>query len=101
MQPSFGNPMSGFDSPPAVPTDAPQMFAVSDMQLRKRGQGTAKPRPKYVPVDDGFGTTAGKADRGARYGNLAPTVASLAVPPPPPMGSFESSGFTPTGMNSP
>jgi hypothetical protein len=37
----------------------------------------------FVPVEDGFGTTAGNAERGAKYGNvIVPPRAVVAEPPP-------------------
>lgn len=69
------------------------MFDVG--QLRKRGApAAARPRPQYVPVDDGFVTTAGKADRGAKYGNLTgASIAALTVPPPPLVPPPGAQGF--------
>jgi hypothetical protein len=42
----------------------------------------------YVPVEDGFVTTAGKSELGAKYGNHTGAARlSAAVLPPPPIAS--------------
>ncbi len=63
------------------------------------------PSSRYVPVDDGFGSTAGHAERGAKYGNHAtsmqcPPNADASAEPPvntPPMQQQQQPGHAPHG----
>jgi hypothetical protein len=88
VQSAFDGPSSENSSPLTTPENGVQMFDVTSTQLRKRGQLASRPRPQYVPVEDGFITTAGKAERGAKYGNLTgQAISNLAVPPPPIPGA--------------
>lgn len=74
-------------------------------ELRQRGAARAqKPRPQYVPVEDGFVTTVGNKELAAKYGNatglsvpaVPPTVTAGAnVPPPPlPVAAHSDAGST-------
>lgn len=77
-----------------------------------QGAGTRKakaPAARYVPVDDGFYSTAGHADRGAKYGNThgggegaGPSSGGSGAPPsssgtPPPTTAPPHTGHVPAG----
>ena len=77
QQSSYGQPMASWNEPSyregaiaQAPTGPPPFQRTSQngqYPLRQASSPTSKP----IPVNDGFGTTAGNATAGAKYGNLS------------------------------
>eukprot|EP01138_Halocafeteria_seosinensis_P016204 gb/GECG01016534.1/.p1 GENE.gb/GECG01016534.1/~~gb/GECG01016534.1/.p1 ORF type:complete len:181 (+),score=38.64 gb/GECG01016534.1/:1-543(+) len=74
-----GAPPVAFFSP-----DASHLYS-----RRKKQQQPSSIRDRYVPVDDGFGSTAGNLSRGAKYGNYNATSSGAQGAPPPPTSGKE------------